>query len=153
MVREFAGSLGYPGGLRVYLYLRERYFWSGMQADIYRWCAEQLPNQAEKASFHHPPYLFPTHKQGGLFHTWQLDFAEQLIPHHPSGYKHLLICVDPMSKWLEVGKFTELTSGALVSWFHENITCRYGAPVACRTDNGKVFLGDFKLYLEDIGVR
>lgn len=75
------------------------------------------------------------------------------MPHHPKGYKHLLICVDPMSKWIEIGKFVELTSSSLVSWFHENVTCRYGVPVACRTDNGKVFLGEFKAYLEDLGIQ
>lgn len=46
-----------------------------------------------------------------------------------------------MSKWVEVGKFSELTSEAMTDWFHENITCRYGVPVACRSDNGRVFLG------------
>ncbi len=41
-----------------------------MQADIYRWCAEALPNQIERAKFGNPPYLHPTTKTAGPFHTW-----------------------------------------------------------------------------------
>lgn len=40
-----------------------------------------------------------------------------------------------------------------MEWFHETIVCRYGVPVVVRSDNGKEFQGDFKLYLQSMGVH
>lgn len=113
-----------------------------------------LPNQIEASKFRPPPFLFPNEKRVGPFHTWSIDAAVRLTPTNPlNGAKHLIVCVDAFSKWVEIGTFDRLLSTSVMDWFHENIVCRYGVPVVVRCDNGKEFQGDFKLYLQSMGVR
>ena len=73
-------QLAFPGGKRLYLYLKDRYFWSHMQQDIVSWCADSMPNQAESHKWKPPPFLMPSRKTVGPFHTWCLDTCPRLSP-------------------------------------------------------------------------
>jgi transposase InsO family protein len=74
-----------------------------------------------------------------------------LTPPGPKGEIHAIVAVDPLTKWVEVGALTNKASATVATWFHENITCRYGPPGRVRTDHGTEFKGAFEVYLRSIG--
>lgn len=43
LVEEAARSLGFPGGRRLRQVLSPRYYWTGLAADVLRWCKEFAP--------------------------------------------------------------------------------------------------------------
>ena len=76
-----------------------------------------------------------------------------LTPTGRDGEIHAIVAVDPMTKWVEIGALKDKASSTIATWFHENITCRYGPPARVRSDQGTEFKGSFKTYLESIGCK
>lgn len=64
-----------------------------------------------------------------------------------------MVAVDPMTKWVEIGALRDKASATVATWFHENITCRYGPPARVRSDQGTEFKGAFSTYLDSIGCK
>ncbi len=64
-----------------------------------------------------------------------------------------MVAVDPMTKWVELGALKDKASATVATWFHENITCRYGPPARVHPDRGLEFKGAFSTYLESIGCK
>lgn len=99
-----------------------------------------------------PKYLLPTpRKATAPFHTWAID----LVTHLGNGSvaRHLIVCVDVFSKWVEAGCIADKESSTVTTWFHANITCRFGTPAFVRADRGGEFRGDFERYLSRLGCR
>ena len=107
----------------------------------------------ERAKFRPPPYLVPTNKGAGPFHTWCLDLVTHLYPAGPSGETYLAVAVYAFSKWVEVGVLQDRSSETVTRWFYREITCCFGTPAAVRTDRGKEFMGEFGRYLARLGVQ
>lgn len=56
----------------------------------------------QKVKLHPKPLpLKPTYKFKVPFRCWAIDYLP-LLPESEHGYKHLLICVDTFSKWVEL---------------------------------------------------
>lgn len=90
----------------------------------------------------------PVSKTAGPFYAWSIDTIVGLPP-TKHGDKDLVVCVCEFSKWVEVGIVRgTLDSLWVTKWFHLNITCRYGAPARVRTDRGREYLGNFRIYCE-----
>ncbi len=66
---------------------------------------------------------------------------------------HAIVAVDPMTKWVEIGPLKDKASATVATWFHTNITCRYGPPGRVRCDQGTEFKGAFDTYLRSIGCK
>jgi hypothetical protein len=58
----------------------------------------------------------------------------------PDGYKHILVAVDKLTKWIEVCAVTTVTSKEATK-FIEDITHWFGVPNKIVTDLGKAFIG------------
>jgi cobalamin biosynthesis protein CbiG len=58
----------------------------------------------------------------------------------PGGYRHILVAVDKLTKWIEVRAVTTITSKEAVK-FMEDITHRFGVPNRIVTDLGTSFTG------------
>jgi transposase InsO family protein len=58
----------------------------------------------------------------------------------PISYKHILVAVDKLTKWIEVCVVTTVTSKEAAK-FIEDITHRFGVPNRIITDQGKAFTG------------
>jgi hypothetical protein len=58
----------------------------------------------------------------------------------PGGYKHILVVVDKLTKWIEVRVVATVTSKEDAK-FIEDITHRFGVPNRIVTDMGKTFTG------------
>ena len=112
-----------------------------------------LPRQQESARFRHPPWLLPTERGARPFRIWCLDLITGLQPAAPDGSTEVIVGIDPFTRWLEMAALPDKSAARVVTWFHEQIVCRYGTPTAVRTDNGTEFLGDFDAYLRSWGIQ
>lgn len=110
IVAHTAQSLGFPGGKRLFRLLRQTLTWHGMLTECVRVCAEVLPVQLERAKYREAPYLFPTMKTVGPFHTWCLDLVTHLQPPGDRGEQILLVMVDAFTKWIEAVPLITRTS-------------------------------------------
>ena len=59
----------------------------------------------------------------------------------------VVVAVCNFTRWVEVGILANLTSADVAEWFHREIVCRYGLPVAVRSDKGTEYRGAFDEYL------
>ena len=65
-----------------------------------------------------------------------------LLPETTHGYKHLLICVDTFSKWVELIPMRSKTSAEVAQALRLNIFARLGIPDELRMDRGLEFAGE-----------
>ena len=63
-----------------------------------------------------------------------------------------MACIDPFSRWIEIGALPSLNSHEVAKWFHNEIVCRYGLPLIVRSDKGSECKGEFDAYLRANGV-
>ena len=71
----------------------------------------------------------------------------------PLGERYIVVAVDALTKWVEVGALKDKASQTTAKWFHEQVTCRYGTPDLVRSDRGLEFHGAFAAYLTSVGCR
>ena len=69
------------------------------------------------------------------------------LPETTEAFKYVITAVDSFSKWPEAMALYERDSKTMSEFLHRDVVCRYGAPVAVRTDNGGEFMGFFHDYL------
>lgn len=74
------------------------------------------------------------------------------MPETTDAFKYVVTAVDSFTKWPEARALYNKDSRTMAEWFHGEVVCRYGAPVAVRTDNGGEFLGFFHDYLRENGI-
>lgn len=111
-----------------------------------------LPRQIEGAKFKQPPYLHPTEKGAAPFRIWCIDSIGPFKPPAPDGADHIIIAVDPFTKWVEAGTVPNKNSFETAAWFHKEIVCRYGLPSVVRSDRGTEYAGMFDGYLKGQGI-
>ena len=105
------------------------------------------------ARFLSPPYLLTTERGAGPFRIWAVDTIVSLTPAAPDGLQWVIVTVDPFTRWVKMGCIPTLTSHDTATWFHENITCRFGLPCMVRTDRGSEYRGEFDQYMQANGVH
>jgi IS30 family transposase len=87
--------------------------------------------------------LLPTPKFAAPFRAWAVDYLPRL-PETAEGYKHLLILVDPFSKWTELVPMKTKTSSEVAEAIRLHILARFGVPKELRFDRGREFAGEVK---------
>ena len=87
-------------------------------------------------------------RAGNPREAWPIDLAPGL--NHPSGKrKHVVVCVEDFSKFINLGWLDEKSSEALKVWFLHNILGPFGRPLQVRTDRGNEFAGAFAAMLKE----
>ena len=89
--------------------------------------------------------LQPLNLQGLTF-RWGIDFAGPL-PTSKRGNKYVLVCIEHMTKWVELIALQDKTSANAARAFLEHILSRYGVPGEVLTDQGTEFQGAFQTLL------
>ena len=56
------------------------------------------------------------------------------------GFEYILVCVDSFSRWVEAFPLRTQSASEIARVLHDEIFCRYGAPLAIVTDRGQNFL-------------
>ena len=67
--------------------------------------------------------------------------------------KYVLSVICAYSKAPELVCLKTRSAEAVTQAFKDQVVCRYGCPLVVRFDEGKEFLGKFKLYLRTIRCR
>ena len=146
--RTHAG-LGHSKKRAVLDFLRNHYFWAGMEADVQRviqacsTCAQTTPR-----------YLGPspelTQQTADYpFQRWGINLVK--MPDTSQG-SYLITCVDYFSRWAEVGILRSKTAQATCDWFQREIIDRYGLPDAVISDLGGEFHSHFQENLRQLGI-
>ncbi|XP_059073513.1 uncharacterized protein LOC131874247 [Cryptomeria japonica] len=89
------------------------------------------PTQSDEIPLH--PQVVVT-----LFDKWGLDFVGPIDP--PSnGWSYILLCIDCVTKWVEVKAFKHARDNKVAEFLYEEIFTRYGVPREIVTDQGAQF--------------
>jgi Integrase core domain. len=88
-----------------------------------------------------PLPLKPTPKFEAPFQCWAIDYLPTL-PLTTTGYRHLLLCVDSFSKWIELIPMKTKSSEEVAEVLRHHIIARFGVPRELRMDRGKEFAGE-----------
>ena len=78
--------------------------------------------------------LQPLHLQGIMF-RWGIDFAGPL-PTTTRGNRYVLVCIEHMTKWVELIALPSKSSACVARTFLEQILSRFGVPGVVLTDQG-----------------
>ena len=89
--------------------------------------------------------LQPLHLQGVMF-RWGIDFAGPL-PTTKRGNRYVLVCIEHMTKWVELIALPSKASSYVARTFLEQILSRFGVPGVVLTDQGPEFQGEFQTLL------
>lgn len=72
------------------------------------------------------------------FDKWGMDFVGPIDP--PSnGKSYILVCIDYVTKWVEVKAMTHPRDNKVVEFLYEQIFTRFGVPRELVTDQGAQF--------------
>jgi len=132
---------GHVGQSKVYEKLRERYWWSGMKADVDAWvkkcqvCRERKDSPKPVTVPLVPIYSDTAHDR------WVVDFVGKL-PCTERGNEYILAFTDQFTKQVEA--FSCKSADARTVAFHllNDIIARYGVPRVLASDNGSHFVNE-----------
>lgn len=99
-----------------------------------------------------PLPLLPTNKFTLPFRCWALDFLPRL-PITPDGFNHILLCVDPFSKWVELIPARTKSSEEVAKALELHIFARFGLPMELRVDRGLEFAGKVKELCNKLNIK
>jgi transposase InsO family protein len=149
-----AGVCGYHAAPRTLVgnAFRHGFYWPTAVADtseIVRTC-EGCQFYARKTNL--PAHVLQTIPVTWSFAVWGLDIVGPLRK-ASGGYTHLLVAIDMLSKWVEVGPITNLRAEQAVTFFTD-IIHRFGVPNSIITDNGSQFTGTkFLEFFDEFHIR
>jgi len=114
--------------------VRRRGFWPGWRRDVQRYC-----RQCQNCSTYHRGGLPRSgHLQlmitGGVFEICHIDITGP-HPKTSRGSKYILTFVDSFSKWAQAFPISNKEAKTVARVLVEQVFCRFGVPVALRSDN------------------
>ena len=86
--------------MKLYHMVRSLYYWPKMLEECISLVENCVDCMKSKGKLKGLP-LKPTHKFDRPFQCWSIDYLPKL-PTTSDGYSHILVCVDPFSKWTEL---------------------------------------------------
>jgi hypothetical protein len=145
----------HPGNTKMYMDLKERFWWNNMKRDIAEYIAKYDVCSRVKAEHQKPAGLLQPLKV--LDWKWDqigMDFITGL-PKTKSGYDSIWVVVDHFTK---VAHFipvkTTYTSAKLAHIYMKRIVCLHGVPKSIVSDRGTQFTSHFwKQLHESLGTR
>ena len=124
---------GHFGAEKLLKQAQIRFYWLDMAADVTGFCA-----QCDRCSSRNSPNPQPRAQMGELFSAepWEvlsIDFLTDL-PLTERGNKHLLVCCDHFTRWVEVFALPDMTAVAVARVLAEEVFSRYGCPKRLHSD-------------------
>ena len=155
LIRAEHAQAGHAGMAKTVCMLRMRYWWFGLTSDVrrvLRTCEACARVRAARGGSQTPQLRHPPIKDVG--YRWGCDWAGGFTSgeakHTGSdtfGHKHLFICIEYTSKWVEVWPAREKMAEVSAYLFQMLVVSRFGAPAEVITDGGPEFQGEFRDYL------
>jgi hypothetical protein len=145
---------GHPGQVATYNRVRRTFWWDGMKRDCYNYvkCCVTCQKQHDP-SVRTDRDMHPIPVQGLLpFQKVAVDLAGPL-PTTQSGFKHILVVVCYLTKWVEAFPLKTNKASACAEVFVREIIARFGCPLEVVSDNGHSFNGKFKTCMTQWGIH
>ena len=141
LLKEYHASLAggcHQGSDRLFLSIRQKYFWKRMWTDIHEF--QKSCDKCQRASHYHPPKP-PLHPLPvpHLFERLHLDYLGPLRT-SSSGKKWILLVIDAYSGWTECFALESADAITTAKFFYQEVITRYGCPKYILTDRGATFL-------------
>ena len=135
-------SRGHPGRDETLRQVRLKYFWKTLVKDVHSYVQEcnQCAIHKGTVSGPHPLGTYPIPQT-----PFQRVHIDLITNFHEStvGFKHILVCVDSLTRYTELIPLRSKTGKECASAFHDRILCRYSCPDILLSDNGTEFQNAF----------
>ena len=138
-IQEFHDNNGHFGFKKVYAAIQAKYYWPHMFQQINDYIKSCDRCQRAKRDAHPnttPLNPLPVAK---VFERLHIDLIGPL-PKTTAGHEHILVCVDSFSRWVEAFPLHDQSAVSIARALHDELFCRFGAPVSIVSDRGRNFL-------------
>jgi transposase InsO family protein len=133
---------------KMFVQMRDRFYWPGMFEDISRWVNACVLCQRRKP---------PQPKTHGLLHPVRASYPFEIVAIDILGplnktrrnYKYILVCVDLFTNWVEAGSLRTLEASETAELVYHLIITRFGCPTKILTDQGTQFTSNLFKYFCD----
>ena len=139
VLQEFHDGNGHFGFKKTYVAIHAKYYWPHMFQEITAFVKSCDRCQRAKREAH--PITTPLNPLpvATVFERPHIDLVGPL-PKTTAGHEHILVCVDSFSRWVEAFPLHDQSAISIARVLHDEIFCRFGAPVSIVTDRGWNFL-------------
>jgi len=132
---------GHYGAEATLAHIRKEVWWPTMRRDVFDWArscewCQRYGSRPRNNELHPTLVEFP-------FEVIFIDLIEDL-PTTDRGMKAVVVVVDAFTKWVEAWAVPDKTAASVTRVLYQQILCRFGLPVAIRTDGGPAFRTEFK---------
>jgi hypothetical protein len=143
---------GHMGSAKTYRRLKEKYTWTRMKEDVWRYCRGCVGCQKAKPS-NKPPTGLMQHTETNI--PGQMIGLDLLgpLPRSTRGHEYLLVSVDYFSKWVNLVPLKSAKTRPIGEAMFD-ICCRFGFPKAVLSDNGPQFISKvWETFWEKLGTK
>ena len=138
-LQNFHDNNGHFGFKKTYAAIQAKYYWPKMFqeiADYVKSCDRCQRGKREAHPNSTPLNPLPVAK---VFERMHIDILGPL-PKTTAGHEFILVCVDSFSRWVEAFPLHDQTAVTIARVLHDEIFCRFGAPMSIVSDRGRNFL-------------
>lgn len=149
LIDMYHGHYGHICG-KLEITMRRTWFWTGMTLEIrerLRSCHVCLQSRRR---FLQPLVLCQHQIPDYPFQCIGIDLAK--FPLDSSGSRYVVVTVDYLSRWIELGILKDKHSDTISSWFLNHFLQKWPCPSTIRCDNGGEFKGSFALLVRSLNV-
>ena len=138
LLEGYHEQVGHPGISRMYLHLREKYYWHQMKLDVTRHCDTCQVCQVTKKKVTKAPLV-----QHQLSYFNQRVFMDIKGPLQLTarGNAYYLVMVDGWSKWVGCYPIPDVKAETVYSSVYSNWMCQNGTMVQLHSDQGSSLIG------------
>lgn len=139
VMQEYHDHNGHFGVKKTFTEIQNKYYWPHMYQEILDFVKSCDICQRAKHTTHQVSTPLNPLPVVNVFERMHLDI---IGPLHKTtdGFEYILVCVDSFSRWVEAFALTNQSAAEIARVLHNEIFCRYGAPVSIVTDRGQNFL-------------
>jgi hypothetical protein len=147
LVEQMHTKAGHFGEKRTIQLLLTQFYWYGLYRDVYEQVKScDLCRRVNLAFNARSTELQPLPVMA-LGYRWGVDLCGEFLP-TKLGNKWVMICIEHLSKWLEVIALPEKTALHTARAFLSHVLSRFSAMAVVCTDQGTEFRGQFDALLE-----
>ncbi len=132
---------GHPGCRKMFETLRQKYYWTGMRADVERWvrdcdlCARVKSRSHGKAAMRHQPVGYPMERIA-------MDLMGPINPPTQRRNIYVLVIMDYFTKWSITVPLRNKEADTVAKSLMEHVICKVGVPAMIHSDQGREFVNE-----------
>lgn len=139
IMQEYHDHHGHFGVKKTFTSIQQKWWWPHQYQEIVDFVKSCDTCQRAKHSTHQVSTPLNPLPVVNIFERMHLDIVGPLHK-TKDGFEYILVCVDSFSRWVEAFSLRTQTAAEIARILHDEIFCRYGAPISIVTDRGQNFL-------------